>query len=182
MAHILGEAILLREYREEDKEQLRAWVNDPAATQNLSNIFIRGHTVPMSDGFVDRILRNQDPGAFHYVIARREDESYIGQVDLAGIDWYSRIGTLAIVIPAAENRGRGYGAEAIRLLLRYAFERINLNKVELEVHEFNTRAYELYRRLGFVEEGRLRGRVYRGGRYYDSIAMGIFRSEFAAAE
>ena len=94
-------------------------------------------------------------------------------------DEYQR-GTLAIVVPRRENRGKGYGAEAIRLLLGYAFDRINLNKVELEVYEYNERAYRLYLRLGFVEEGRRRARVYRNGRYYESIQMGILRDEFYA--
>jgi RimJ/RimL family protein N-acetyltransferase len=180
MAHIVGGSIVLREYREADKAEIRAWVNSPESTRNLSNIFIRGHTVPMSDGFVDRILRNEDANSFHYVIARRDDESYLGQIDLAAIDWYARCGTLAIIVPDPANRGRGYGAEAIRLLLDYAFARINLNKVELEVHEFNEDAYRLYLRLGFVEEGRRRARLYRDGRYYDSIQMGILRDEFYA--
>lgn len=180
MAHIRGERIILREYRESDKERIREWVNDPEVTRNLSNIFIRGHTEPMSSGFVDRILRNEDRNGFYYIIARREDGEYLGQIDLAGIDWYNRRGTLAIVIPDRENRGKGIGSEAIRLLLDYAFNRINLHKVELEVYEYNKGAYELYLRLGFVEEGRRRARVYRDGRYYDSIDMGILREEFLA--
>ena len=180
MAHIVGRSIVLREYRESDKAEIHAWVNDPEVTQHLSNIFIRGHTVPMSDGFVDSILRNENRDAFHYVIADRTDEGYIGQIDLAGIDWVVRAGTLAIVVPRRENRGKGYGAEAIHLLLGYAFDRINLNKVELEVYEYNERAYRLYLRLGFIEEGRRRARVYRNGRYYESIQMGILRDEFYA--
>lgn len=180
MAHIIGERIILREYRDSDKERIREWVNDPEVTRNLSNIFIRGHTEPMSSGFVDRILRNEDRNGFYYIIARREDQEYLGQIDLAGIDWYNRRGTLAIVIPDRQNRGTGIGSEAIRLLLDYAFNRINLHKVELEVYEYNKAAYELYLRLGFVEEGRRRARVYRDGRYYDSIDMGILREEFLA--
>lgn len=180
MAHLIGDRIILREYRESDKERIREWVNDPEVTGNLSNIFIRAHSVPMTDGFVERILRNEDPNGLYYVIARRENEEYLGQIDLSGIDWFCRCGTLGIVIPQRANRRQGYGGEAIRLLLDYAYARVNLEKVELEVYEFNEGAYRLYLRLGFVEEGRRRARVYRGGRYYDSVLMGVLRREFYA--
>ncbi len=181
MPHILGERVMLREYREQDLEHIRNWVNDPESTSNLSNIFVRPHTEAMTQRFVERVMRNDDPDGFYFVIADRRDESYLGQVDITGVDWYLRMGRLGVVIPDPENRGRGYGSEAMKLIIGYAFNRINLNKIELDVYAFNSAAYELYRRLGFVEEGRRRANVYRDGRYYDAILMGVFPQEFRAA-
>jgi RimJ/RimL family protein N-acetyltransferase len=181
MAHIVGERVMLREYREEDIEHIRGWVNKPEVTSTLSNIFIRPHTEQMMRSFLDHVMRNSDPNAFYFVIADKRDEGYLGQVDITGIDWYVRTGSLGVVIPDVDNRGQGYGTEALTLLIRYAFDRINLNKIELDVYEFNAGAYELYRRLGFVEEGRRRANVYRDGRYYDVILMGVFPQEFRGA-
>ena len=71
--------------------------------------------------------------------------------------------------------GRGYGTDAIRALLRFAFREMNLNRVWLTTGENNPRALACYRKCGFREEGRLRQDRYLEGRYWDTILMGILR-------
>jgi RimJ/RimL family protein N-acetyltransferase len=85
-----------------------------------------------------------------------------------------------IGIGEAQFRGSGYGSDAIRVLLRFAFLEMNLNRVGLEVMSYNIRAITTYERLGFVHEGRQREMVIRDGVYYDILLMGILRREWEA--
>jgi RimJ/RimL family protein N-acetyltransferase len=73
--------------------------------------------------------------------------------------------------------GKGYGTEATRLLVRHAFQTLNLNRVGLEVYEFNQGAIRCYEKAGFRIEGRLRQSYFADGRYWDTVVMGILREE-----
>jgi RimJ/RimL family protein N-acetyltransferase len=178
MPRLTGTKVSLREYREEDRPSVRAWVNDQEVTDKLSETFAGPHTEGRTARFFDRILSGDTGEDQFYVIAERESDVYLGQIDLSGFQWTARRATLGIVIPNRLNRGRGYGSEAIRLLLSHAFDRLNLHKVELDVYAFNEQAIAVYRQIGFVEEGRVRDHVFRRGAYHDDIKMGILAEEF----
>jgi RimJ/RimL family protein N-acetyltransferase len=113
-----------------------------------------------------------------FVIADPATEAYIGQVNLDSIDWKNRVGKIGIVIGSSDNFGRGYGTEAMRLLIDFAFLDMNLNRLELEVYDFNERAIQCYLNCGFVQEGRLREKLYKKGRYLDVIQMGLLKSDW----
>jgi len=177
MLHLLGRQVMLREYRESDFTAIRAWVNDQEPTQYLSPIFDRPHTEQMTRAFFDQVMGNTIQG-YAFIIARREDESYLGQCDLRVGSDGSRQAELAIVIPDPENRGRGYGRQAMTILLDFGFGTVNLHKIHLKVFTRNERAIALYRSLGFVEEGILRHEVYRHGEYLDQMVMSLLEDEW----
>ncbi len=83
---------------------------------------------------------------------------------------------------ARADRGRGYASETIRLLLHYAFVDLNLTRVELSYMAGNERAGSVYKKLGFVEEGRLRQKRYRDGKLTDEVIMSVLRSEWSSAD
>jgi RimJ/RimL family protein N-acetyltransferase len=118
------------------------------------------------------------PDSQGFVIADSLTEAYIGEVILDPIDWKNRVGRIAIVIGSTELMGNGYGTEAMKLLIAFAFNEMNLNRLELEFYDFNERAHRCYLACGFREEGRLRERLYRNGRYVDVIQMGILRADW----
>lgn len=180
MPHIFGDKIMLREYRKEDLPQIRAWVNDPEIVQFLSDIFLYASTLNETERFLDHVLEASSPDEKHFIIAEKDTEAYIGQIDLFKIDWKNRVAEIGIVIGRKEFLGRGIGSEAIRLLQSFAFNEMNLNRLELVVFDFNPRAYRCYIKNGFVEEGRLRKKLYHGGEYHDLIYMGILKEEFEA--
>ncbi|MCG8477648.1 MAG: GNAT family N-acetyltransferase [Spirochaetales bacterium] len=177
MPHLYGQRIILREYRESDFEHVRRWVNDSEATANLSSIFDRVQTEAMTRSFFNKPLNNELPGHY-FVIADREDESYIGQIDIRTQDDPSRQASLGLIVPDLANRGRGYGREAIGLILTFAFDTLNLHKVWLHVLARNEGAIGLYRSLGFVTDGVLREDVYRDGVYLDAMIMSILAREW----
>lgn len=177
MPYLIGKRIILRDYRREDLEPIRKWVNDPEVTDYLSDIFLYPHAVIQTENFVNAMMEGKgDTKGF--IIADRETEEYIGQIDLFHFDWKNRSAELGIVIGRKELLGKGYGSEAILLLERFVFERLNLNRLELRVYDYNVRAYRAYLKCGFKEEGRLREKRFMNGRYVDVILMSLLKKEY----
>jgi len=109
------------------------------------------------------------------------DDRLIGFVGLDGIRWLHGDTFIAIGIAEAAYRGQGYGTDALRVALRYAFTELNLHRVSLDVFDYNRRALHTYEKIGFVVEGRMRQALRRDGRYHDLIFMGILRAEWQKA-
>jgi RimJ/RimL family protein N-acetyltransferase len=107
------------------------------------------------------------------------DGKCIGQCALFQFDHVAHTCALGITIGDKGYWGRGYGREALQLLLHYGFVMHNLHKVWLTVNSNNERALRAYRACGFVEEGRLRQQVWSNGQYLDLVYMGVLRGEWA---
>lgn len=110
------------------------------------------------------------------------EDRAIGFVNLAGLNWQARSAWVGIGIGEPEYRGKGYGSDAMNVLARYAFKELNLNRINLNVFEFNPRAMRAYEKCGFVHEGRLRQWLNRGGRRWDMIYMGLLREDWLARQ
>ena len=102
----------------------------------------------------------------------------IGTVSLEKINWHNRTATLGIFIGDKDFRNKGYGTEAIKLILEYGFKYLNLYNIKLDLMEFNARALKCYEKCGFKEYGRRRKCEYLNGKYYDIISMDILSDEF----
>ena len=90
---------------------------------------------------------------------------------------HNRCGDLGIEL-RADTHGKGYGSEALRWALNWAFETANLHRVQLEAYEWNEPALRAYRSVGFQEEGRLRKAIWRDGRWWDELILGILDDEW----
>jgi RimJ/RimL family protein N-acetyltransferase len=120
--------------------------------------------------FEDRELSNSyDSFAVHL----RDEPEPIGVISLMNLSETHASADLSVILGRPEDRARGYGAEAIELILRYGFEELGLHRVALSVFAFNEVAIAAYRKIGFREEGRLRDAIYRDGAYHDAILMSI---------
>ncbi len=109
-----------------------------------------------------------------------EDDKIIGGIELSGFDWVAGNAWVGIGLGERDTWGKGYGTDSMRVLLRYAFEVLNLNRVSLTVFEYNPRGVRSYEKAGFVEEGRGRQWLKREGRRWDMIYMGVLRSAWEA--
>ncbi len=89
---------------------------------------------------------------------------------------------MGIGLGERENWGKGYGTDAMKIILRYAFTELNLRRVTLDVFEYNQRGVRSYEKAGFVIEGRVRGMILREGRRWDVIFMGILREDWLKQE
>ena len=111
-----------------------------------------------------------------FVIVERARELVVGTIGLSGIDRRHRRAEYGVLV-ASSAQGKGFAAEASRLLLDHAFESLRLRRVYLHVFPENQPALHLYRRLGFEPEGLLRGHVFKGGQFRDVLVMAIVRSD-----
>ncbi|GKU77401.1 GNAT family N-acetyltransferase [Paenibacillus sp. L3-i20] len=121
---------------------------------------------------------NRGHNNVEFMLRTLEDDRLIGFVALFAIEWNNQAGRLAIGIGDPTDQGKGYGTDALRMVLRYAFHELNLNRVGLDVIEYNEAAVGAYKKVGFKEEGRMRAAVLREGKAYSRIIMGILKEEW----
>jgi UDP-4-amino-4,6-dideoxy-N-acetyl-beta-L-altrosamine N-acetyltransferase len=174
---LMGERLYLRPLEMSDLPRLQRWINDPETRRFLLNVR------PLSEIDERKYIEGlaDQPNDVKLAIVRREDDRLIGSMSLSGINWVDRCGTFGIVIGEADCRGRGHGAEATRLMLRYAFETLNLHRVQLEVLDFNRAGVRAYEKAGFLREGTARDRHFRDGRYHDAHVYALLATDYFAA-
>jgi RimJ/RimL family protein N-acetyltransferase len=175
-----GELVRLRAYEKADLEAVMKWINDEEVTDFLGGPVFRS---PVSSIAEARYIEaNTDPASPNktLVIETLADRRNIGATDLHAIDWHNRHAEVGIVIGDKRCWSKGYGSDAMRVMLRLAFDKLNLNRISLRVFDYNQRAVRAYEKCGFVREGVLREDRYLGGRYFDTIVMGILASEYRA--
>jgi len=170
---LVGDRIYLSPRNSEDVEIFVKWLNDFQVTDYTG----RSSKIVTIEG-ERKYLEDHSNGEADFVIVTLEDDKMIGTVGLEKIDKTNQIATLGIMIGEAEYQNKGYGTEAIRMLLEYGFRYLNLNNIQLSVFEFNPRAIACYKKCGFKETGRRRKSNFINGKYYDSIYMDILREEF----
>jgi RimJ/RimL family protein N-acetyltransferase len=119
---------------------------------------------------------------YFFSVHTLDDDKTIGMLDLSGINWTAGDAWLGVGIGEPDYWGKGYGSEAVNLLLRFGFEDLNLRRVSLTVFEYNQRAYKSYKKLGFQVEGCARQALNRFERRWDMIYMGILRDEWEAQQ
>jgi RimJ/RimL family protein N-acetyltransferase len=122
--------------------------------------------------------QGEEPRTLEFAVRTLTDDRLIGFVAFDGIDWRHGDTFVAIGIGEPAYRGRGYGTDAMRRLLRYGFTELNLCRIQLNVFSYNERAMQSYRKVGFVEEGRQRGILLRDGQRWDLIYMSLLRAEW----
>lgn len=128
--------------------------------------------------FADK-LPQMDPRSDGVFAVDLLDGRHIGMVDYRDVDPVTRSATVGVTIGEKDLWGQGYGSEALRLLVGYLFNHLNLHRVQLDTWSGNERAMRSFARAGFTEEGRLRDAVWGPGRYFDSVVMGVLRSEWS---
>ena len=174
-----GELVRLRAQEPEDLERNLRWINDAEVRQ-----FLLQARYPISRPEEEKWMEANRGSSFEYVrlAIETKEGQHIGNIGLGPASPEHRRAPLGIMIGEKDCWGRGYGTDAIRALLRFAFREMNLNRVWLTTGENNPRALACYRKCGFREEGRLRQDRYLEGRYWDTILMGILREDFEALE
>ncbi len=174
---LVGEKVVLRGLELRDAKELHKYVNDWEVRQYL-NMFYPISEVEEEE-FVKSSWEKRKSGTdFIFAIDDRESGQLIGTIGLHRIDWKNRNAELGIAIWKKDYWGKGYGADAIKTLLKYAFHELNLHKIYLRVYDFNKRAMRCYEKVGFKKEGILREAFWRNGKWHDTIFMGILQSEF----
>ena len=170
----IGELVYLRPIELDDIDGgWLSWVNDKRVSEQLTSVF------PMTREDLARYYEDsKPPGAAMFAVCTVEDDTYIGNARLSSIDWRHRKCTYGRLIGATEYRGKGHGTEALRLLLRYAFIRLGMNRVHTVVFAGNEASVRSNEKAGMKKEGVLRQALYHGGRYVDVVKFAMLRPEF----
>lgn len=169
-----GPRLDLRPVQPSDAELFVRWLNDPDVSQYLARV------LPLSLEEERALLasRSNDRDNVLLVLVHREQRRPIGSAGLHGISGHSRKAGFGIQIGEKEFWNQGLGREATELMLEIAFDRLNLNRVELEVYETNPRAIRVYEHAGFSSEGVARQGRWIRGRYVDVRRMAVLAEEW----
>ena len=174
---IPGERLFLSPINPDDCELYAKWFNDPAVMIGLgdySSVFsLLGQRKYLEEKASNRVEQN-------YAIVLREGERLIGNISLRDVGQKDGTATLGLFIGEEADRGCGYGAEAIRLILGYGFDTLRLHNIQLKVFADNLNAIACYEKVGFKEFGRRREAKFIRGRYVDVVHMDILDREFLA--
>ena len=122
----------------------------------------------------------EDKNLFHFMVRGKVDDRLIGKAAIQWIEWANGNGFVRLGIGAAEDRRKGYGTQALRMLLRFAFAELNLFRLSAIVPEYNKGAIALLKKFGFVQEVCRRKSLERDGRRWDLYVFGLLRDEWQA--
>lgn len=175
-----GEKVVLRALKREDLQRRWEFDNDPQFHLLIHDEPWEPLSLVRAKAQFEASLGNAERDGPHFAV--EADGKYIGHCLLYGFDHTAHTCMLGIGIGDSTYQGRGYGREALRLLLDYAFRLRNIHKVSLTVSGDNERAIRAYRACGFIEEGRLRQHIWGNGTYLDLVSMGLLRSEWETHE
>jgi RimJ/RimL family protein N-acetyltransferase len=173
-----GERIYLRPLESEDADSFYAWFNDNRIMKSIGEVY------PISSEEAKNRVEQwmKAPDSVSLGIILKEDNRLIGTVGLISIDHVHRRAKLGIIIGEEEFRSKGYGTEAITLILGYGFDQLNLNMVYLGVIAFNKKAITCYETIGFSHDGIIREKFHMDGTFYDCILMSLLRREWTENE
>lgn len=167
--------IYLRALEPEDYQISVNWRNDAEVISKLgcTKYFVSHETE--KQWVQNTINQNKD---VKLAICTTADNKYIGNVYLTDINYISRKATSHILIGDHDYWNGGYGTEAMRLLLDYAFNHKNLHRIEAVVLEDNIGSCKMHEKLGYKKEGVFRQSVYKDGVYKNQIMYALLRSEY----
>jgi RimJ/RimL family protein N-acetyltransferase len=174
---IVGEKVRLRALQEEDAEDCWRWFNDWEMLRNLNQRYPISRLAERE--IVERLMKPK-PNDKTYAIETLDGGLYLGNAGLHQISCEDRRALFGIFIGDKKYWGKGYGTDATRAIVRFGFEQMNLNRIELQVFADNEPGIRCYEKVGFVREAVQRQFRYREGRYVDAIVMGILRDDYLA--
>lgn len=172
-----GEMIVLRPFRPDDADAVWDMLADPVGAR------LTGTTATFTREQVEAwcASRATAEGRFDFAVTTTGNDEFLGEIVLNDIDEAVRKANLRLAMRPA-FRGRGYGTEAIELVLGFAFDGLGLHRVELDVLAINARAKSLYENIGFRVEGRRRDAYRDGDGWCDAIDMSMLEDEYRATQ
>ena len=170
-----GERVELRRHQRQNYPLYEKWYGDSEVWRLTS-----WATAPMQPAAVDRLFDERELSLTDdsFAIHPKGDREPVGVISLMNISESNASADLSVIIGPEEARNKGYGKEAISLIVDYGFQRLDLHRIGLSVFEFNEAAIATYERLGFRKEGRLRQAVDRDGLLHDALLMSLLGPEW----
>jgi RimJ/RimL family protein N-acetyltransferase len=174
--NIRGKILTLRAIEENDLELLHKWANDPVTQDGIGELHF-----PSSMDFHKSWFQNLKNDRLNQrFVVEVPEIGIIGISSIMNIDWRNSHAWHGLVLGEGNHRGKGYGIDAIMATMRYAFEELNLERLDGSMLEYNQLSISTYcgKRLGWKEEGRRRNYYFRKGRYWDQILVGVTKQDY----
>jgi RimJ/RimL family protein N-acetyltransferase len=165
---------------ERDAETIAEWTNDPGYQWQIDD----APACPLSTAQVKKQLEGMvkhaetNHQAFNFSIRTLDDNTLVGSASLVSIQWTHGASQLVIGLGDQADFEKGYADDALRLLLHYAFAELNLYRLEVKTDEMNVRGIGALARAGFTVEVRRRQAIYRAGKRWDLLHLGLLRDEW----
>ncbi len=169
-----GKKVTLRAMRPQDLPYIMEYVNDYETYSSFTDSAPMPKTEAFQTLWMEHATRED---LITFAIADRTTDEFLGTIQLRDINRACHRSLFSIIL-RPDTRGKGYGTDALRVLLQFAFSELNLHKVTLTVYEGNEGGKRLYEKCGFQYEGRLRQQVYRQGHYHNQLVYSILEREF----
>ena len=171
---LIGDNIYLSPISVDDVEQYAEMVNDIKVSVGLGYLsYTNIIDFESEKEFLISVKKEK-----MFAVRLLENDDLLGNIGFNSVDLLNRTATMGIMLGNPKYQRKGYGMEAINLLLDYGFSFLNLRNISLNVFEYNEVAYNLYKKIGFKEAGRLRKAVEIMGKTYDVIIMDMLKEEF----
>jgi RimJ/RimL family protein N-acetyltransferase len=173
-----GNGFYFRPLEVSDLDRCQKWINDQEVRHFLKMY------LPMNQDAERKYLESlatRTGSDVSFAIVLEDGDRTIGNIALHRISWKDRLAFTGTVIGEKDCWGQGWGTKAKFLLLGYAFDALNLHKVRSRVYSMNPRSLACQKRCGYLEEGVSKKEIFRGGKYYDVIDLGIFREQYRKA-
>jgi RimJ/RimL family protein N-acetyltransferase len=159
-------------------ESISRWARDSEYWRLGAGDAARLFSAKKTKTWIEKDIEEASPNDFFFTIRTLTDDRLIGIIALDDINWAQGESFVGIGLGEREFWGKGYGTDAMRLILRYAFTELNLRRVSLNVFGYNQRGIRSYEKCGFKHEGAVRQWLHRDGQRWDLVHMGILREEF----
>ena len=177
---LVGEKVRLRGLREDDLTTLARWEMDAGRTATLSDSVVPPSEAAAKERIAKWCENDKDHEGVGFAIETLDDPPVlVGNIAMWGMQAKDRAGSIGIAL-GRPHLGRGYGTDAMRVIVSYGFREMGLHRIELAVAPFNLAGIRAYEKAGFTEEGRRRESVWHDGRWYDEVLMSVLDHEWAA--
>lgn len=171
--NLIGKKVLLRELRESDMPVFNNLMNSSDVEQ-----FVVGWSKPVT--MAEQVswfqnLKNDD--SIRYTISNIEDNEVLGTLIISKIDWKNRCCGLDIKL-TSNSRGKGIGNESIGLAIDYIFNELGLNRIGVSILDSNIPSQKLFKKNGFIEEGKMRKAIFKNGKYNNLLIFSLLKEDF----
>ena len=172
--NIFGKKVIIRAIEKEDLQILKKAINSPELENNEATI-----NFPISDYQQEKWYEsiNNNNNSYKFII--QYEDRVVGYTNILNIDWINRSAWTGIKIFSIEDRGKGIGTDSVMAVMKFAFEYLNLQRLEGAINEYNKSSYNLYiKKCGWKQEGTKRKAVFKKGKYYNIYTVSILKEEY----
>lgn len=173
-----SERIYLSPMCVEDYPTYTRWLNDETLARGIGN-FNKNITEENEKEWIENVCKK---GEYNFGIVRKEDDVLLGTYGIDEENSVSRRFHVGGFIGDAENRGKGYGTEALKLITKYAFEILNAESIFSGIYAFNECSIKSAKKAGYTEAGKYRNAVFYNGEYHDEICIEMIKEDYFNAK